>query len=471
MEGDGSFIAALTEAIEQRHQYMEHTVLPKLKDRFRVFHASLQSLIAVMVRKGLIQEDPYKTEQKISGLDMPEDTEFPDGERTVVVGIRLSNLDNVLEYTDNYVSFSVASLHFAELKKLAELVRYIAWDDLKPNSPRPTTRVVSELMSKLRMGADSFASGIFSSALKQLADGCQSILADLKTVRAFQRERYKLDLRTMVMPNVPQPETLKPGDAESLGKVRPVFAASGMPGPFIPELVGEVLAEDHGPDSEKFRSATLARLRTQPATKKKKTAPPVSLSQLLIDAIRAIAAASRALDESLERLRENAAILQTRKQSFGARFREWLDRLFKRSPESHVYELEFMDEGTGTRHRESVDLDSFLEKLHKKSQTYGGILSRSGSLWSKIEHAGEDQLYKFVNKELGDLHLIHRRALAFDSFFKSQSTSDEKRKLRGIKIEITTMRNAIAKASQLKHEYVSRKEEEDQLKKLGISSQ
>ena len=145
-----------------------------------------------------------------------------------------------------------------------------------------------------------------------------------------------------------------------------------------------------------------------------------------------------------------------------------MSKLMNRKPAQQIYELEFMDEATGTRHRESVNLDSFLEKLHKKAQVYGGILSKTGALWTKIEKAGEDQLYLFINKELGDVHLIHRRANAFDTYFKAKTTRDEKRRLRGIKIELTTIRNAIAKASQLKHEYISRKEEHDQLKKLGI---
>jgi len=468
MEGDRSYIAALTEAIEQRHQFIEHTVLPKLKDQLRVFHASLQSLMSVMVRKALIQEDPYKTEQKISGMQIPDDTEFAEADRSVVVGVRMSSLDNVLEYAVNYVEFTVSTIGFPELKQLADLVRYIAWDDLRINSPRPTTQAIAQLMGKLKAGTDSLASGILSSALTQLAEGCTDVVRDLKTIRAFQRERYKLDLRTMVIPTVSPPESLSQGGPEAVKAVRQVYAASGMAGPFIPDLVAAIVAEDYGPDSQKLRADALTRLRMRAETVKKRAAP-VSLGQTLIDAIRAVAAASRAMEASLERLRENATILQNRKQSLGQRFRAWLDRVLKRSAKKHLYELQFMDEATGTRHRESVDLDAYLEKLHKKAQTYAGILTRTGSLWPKIEKAGEDQLYKYLNQELGELHLIHRRAIAFDSFFKTQTTQDEKRKLRGIKIEITTMRNAIAKANQLKHEYSSRKEEEEQLRKLGIA--
>ena len=471
MEGERSFIATLTEAIEKRRQYVENTELPKLKEAFGVFHASLQSLVSMMVRKGLIQEDPYRVDQKISDVVMAEDTAFLDSEAAVVVGVRMSQLESVLEYANNYVDFSLQTLDFAQLRKLTDLVRYIVWDDLKMNSPRPTTQTIAVMMGRLRAGTDSLTSGLIKSALDQLSSGCLSIVDQLKVVRTFQRERYKLDLRTMVFPKLQEDESLTADDPESLKKVRAVFSQSGMDGPFVPELVSEVIAEESGPDAAERRQETLQRLQIKAESTKTKRSAPVPLKQVLVDAIRSLSAASRSLDAALERLRENATIIQSRKRSFGARLRDWVDKMTNRKPAGHIYQLEFLEEATGTRHHESIDLDSFLEKLHKKARVYGGVLSKTGSLWTKIEKASEDQLYQFINKELGDVHLIHRRANAFDLHFKAKTTRDEKRRLRGIKIELTTIRNALAKASQLKHEYISRKEEHEQLKKLGIEAE
>lgn len=471
MEGDSSFIAVLTEAVEQRRRYIEQTELPKLRERFGIFHASLQSVVAVLVRKGFIQEDPYKLDQKISDIGMPEDAPFSESEVAVVVGVRVSQLDNVLDYTNNYVEFSVQTLDFAHLKNLTNLVRYIAWDDLRANSPQPTTQAISVMMARLQVGADSLASGILKSALNQLSDGCRGIVDHLKVIRTFQRERHKLELRTMVFPRIEQGESLTADAPDSLKKVRAAFSQSGMEGPFIPELVSEVIAEEFGTEAAERRQETLSKLQIKAETSKGKKNAPVPLTQLLKDAIRSLAAASRSLEATLERLRENAAVIQSRKRSFGARMREWIDKMSNRKPAGHIYELEFMDEATGTRHRESVDLDTFLEKLYKKARSYGGILAKSGSLWTKIERAGEDQLYQFINKELGDVHMIHRRANAFDAYFKAKTTRDEKNRLRGIKIELSTIQNALAKASQLKHEYISRKEEHEQLKKLGIDAE
>jgi hypothetical protein len=40
--------------------------------------------------------------------------------------------------------------------------------------------------------------------------------------------------------------------------------------------------------------------------------------------------------------------------------------------------------------------------------------------------------------------------------------------IKGIKIEIGALKNAVVKANQKKYEYIAQKEEQEQLKKLGI---
>ena len=59
---------------------------------------------------------------------------------------------------------------------------------------------------------------------------------------------------------------------------------------------------------------------------------------------------------------------------------------------------------------------------------------------------------------------------ALDTYFKSETTRSQRALIKGIKLEIGAVKNAVVKANQKKHEYVSRKEEVEQLKKLGITT-
>jgi hypothetical protein len=470
MEGDPSFVAALTTAVEQHGQHVEKNELPALREAFRALQASLQSLILVLLRKGLIQEDPYKQEQKISDIVMSEDSEFMESERDVVVGVRLSELDNVLEYANNYGDLSLKALDFVEIKKLGELARYISWDALATNSSKPTTRAVANILGQMQQRMDSLGSGILNASLTQLSSSTRDIAERLRRIRSFQRERYKLEFRQRVLESLPEGEELDPGDPEARKKLRSAFTEAGLTGPFVPELITEIWEEDHGDGAAERRAATLARLSGHGKSGRESARRAAGARDAIVDAVRALAQTSRYLDAIMERVRDNAAIIRSRKKSLGERFRDWIGRLVhKRAPRT-IYSLEYLEETTGTRHREEVDLDEFLDLLQKKARTYAAITAKSGTLWKKIENAGDDQLYQYVNKELGTLHLIHRRTLAFDGFFKGQLTSNEKKRLRGIKIEASAIKNGIAKANSLKHEFASRREEQDQRRKLSAEA-
>ncbi|MFW5789467.1 MAG: hypothetical protein ACOCW3_05975, partial [Spirochaetota bacterium] len=241
----------------------------------------------------------------------------------------------------------------------------------------------------------------------------------------------------------------------------------GLPGPFIPELASEVLAEEYGPDAEKRRAEVLERLQSSDASSKK-ARPKESLRDQLVAAIRALSAASRPLETIGENLRTNAEAAQTQKKGFGQAFREWIDRLTNRTPAKTTYEVEYTDESTGSRHTETIVLDDFLERIGKKSRLYGAFLARSGGPWAKLQKASDEQLYQYINRELGECHVVHRRAGALDAHLKAKAGPAERKKMKGVKIELSSLRNAIVKANQLKHEYVAKKEELEQLRKLGM---
>ena len=470
MEGSTSFTDALTAALARRRDQVAQHELPKLRELFRALHSSYQGLYSIFANKRMIIEDPYKHEQKISEVTAPADEPYLETDRDTILGVRLAEYDNLLEFLNSYYEFTLDHLDFTRLRDLTNLVRYINWAQMTTTSQGPTTRGVAELVGRARQGTDTLSTGIIGDATEQLRKNAAAIVEQLKVIGSFQREEYKLRLRTQVLPSVPNAPSLAPDSPDTLNILRRQFSQSGLPGPFIPELATEALLEEFGPDSAKLQQAVLDRLNVEESggTKKK---PMVELRQTLVDAVRALAASSRSLDASLERLRDNAEILENKQKSVMQRFKAWIDKLVNRRPKPVVYDVEYRDESTGAKHTESIALDTFLETIHKKATVYGSILARSGSVWAKIQKAEEEQLYKFLDKELGDCHLIHRRAMALDSYFKTKASRDDKKKLRGIKIELTTIRNSIVKANQLKHEYTAKKEELEQMKRLGIKTE
>jgi hypothetical protein len=235
----------------------------------------------------------------------------------------------------------------------------------------------------------------------------------------------------------------------------------------VPELASELIAEENGPDAEQRREEALGRLEVED-TIKKKARPAESLRDVLIGAIRALSGASRPLETIGENLQTNVDVARSRKKGLGARFRAWVDKLTNRRPARLTYQIDYTDDQTGTRHSESIVVEDFLTTIGRKSRLYGSFLVKSGGPWTKIQSASEEQLYQFINKELGECHVIHRRAGALDAHVKEKAAPDERKRMKGVKIELSSVRNAIANANQLKHEYVAKKEEHEQLRKLGV---
>ncbi len=467
MAGERPYAMQLAEAIEARSSALENQELPQLKEGFRVFHASFQGLHQLLVRKGLVKEDPYKSDQKISEIKVPDDDPYLDSEREMVIGMRLDAFDNVLEFLNNYFEFRIQTLGFRELKQLTDLTKFVDWKSFMTHSPRPTTRGAAEIVGRARGGNDSFAASVITDALDQLARKATEIQTLIKTVSAFKREEYKLEVRERLLPSIDSPESIDATDPSALDKLKRQAKQVGMSPPFVPELVAEVLREEFGEEAEALREQALGRLKTVKKVAKKKR-PTESGTDLLIAAIRGLASASRQLDVVADRLAVNHEAVANRSKTFAQKFRDWVDRLTNRQPPKVTYTVSYTDENTGSRHSEPIVFSDFLELIRKKAKLYNSFLARTGSPWLKLQKASEEQLQKYLDKELGDLHGIHRRAGALDTHLKEQVSDSEKRTMKGVKIELTAVRNAIVSTNQAKHEYTAKKSELDQMRKLGI---
>ena len=63
---------------------------------------------------------------------------------------------------------------------------------------------------------------------------------------------------------------------------------------------------------------------------------------------------------------------------------------------------------------------------------------------------------------------MHKILGALDDFFKLETDKEDRDKVKGIKPELAAMKNAIVRANQRRHEFSAQKEEEEQMRKLGI---
>jgi hypothetical protein len=75
-----------------------------------------------------------------------------------------------------------------------------------------------------------------------------------------------------------------------------------------------------------------------------------------------------------------------------------------------------------------------------------------------------------LEKNVNEVQTFHKTLTALDDFFKANVVPEDRDKIKGIKPELSALKNTFVKANQIKYDYTAQKEQEDQMKRLGFNS-
>ena len=73
-----------------------------------------------------------------------------------------------------------------------------------------------------------------------------------------------------------------------------------------------------------------------------------------------------------------------------------------------------------------------------------------------------------MNKQISECQQFFSLITALDEHFKKYVDIMNRNKIKGLKIDLTSLRNAIIAVNKKRGDYISNKEEIEQMKKLGI---
>ncbi|MDR3138837.1 MAG: hypothetical protein LBT95_04085 [Treponema sp.] len=463
MADNNEYIQSLSNAINSRREWLENSELTKLKEELRTFQTAFSSLYHIYLKKGLIHEDPYKAEARVGEIEIPETGPFSEMERIEQLSIRLSNYDNQLDFLVNFYQFNTEFLTLERMKRILSLVKYIDWAHLNPDNQSPNTRAVVDITNQIKVGGDPLSSNLISKSLSSLSRTTGTISSYLKVLSDFNREVYKLELRTAVTGTMP------PAEAAQIAHIKKKFAAA-LPGKaFYPDLVEEVIREDYSKEGPALQENILKLLQIT-ENKPKTVKEQVSFKTTLIEGIHVIGSVGATLDEIGAKFDENEMLLENRKKRFWEKVKWLMQQVLNKEPEPIIYEVEYTDSTRGTTVREKVNFYNFREEITRKARGMTAVSVRGNAL-ARLESMQDDQLVTFLAKSIRDIQSLHRTLSALDDFFKAAVDQEDREKVRGIKPELATIKNAIVKANQKRYDYTARKEEEEQLKRLGISSE
>jgi hypothetical protein len=461
MAENTDFVKTLTDALEARRNWIDGSELTKLKDELRTFQMSFSALYTMYLKKGLINEDPYKQEAKIAELEVPEASAFSEAERVDQLSIRLANYDNQLDFLVNFYQFNTEFLNLDRIKRILGLVKYIDWSRLSTDSQQPNTKAVAEITNQVKVGIDPLALNVIGESQTKLGKSTPAILGYLKTLTDYHKELYKLNLRQDVIAG------MSPAEAVQINLVKKKFAQACPGKPFYTEMADAVLKEDYSKEGPALREEVLKALVVAD-NKPKNVVVEVSYKAILLDGIQGLGSTAAAFTDILLKLEENQALLDNRKLSFWEKVKKIVAQALNKEPEPTIYEVEYMDPLKGKMVKEQVNVSSFRANLERRTRSLMNISSR-GSATAKLEAMEEEQLIQFLERNIREIQSSHKTLSALDEYFKSVVDKGDREKVRGIKPELATIKNAIIRANQKRHEYSAQKEEAEQLKRLGVS--
>jgi hypothetical protein len=454
-----NYVTTLQQVLLERKDWLDKSELGKLKENLRVFHTSFASLYGIYLKKKLIDEDPYKQETKISELQVPDSSVFQEAKRVEQLSIRLSNYDSQLDFLVNFYQLGMDFLNLDRIKRILGLIRYIEWSSFSPDSQSIMTKAVAEMTAQSKAGVDTLTLSIIGESLSKLSKMTSVIITELKNLNIYYRECYKLAVRqriTMSMSaNEANPENIK----------KKMNAA--IPGsPFYKELIEEIIKEDYSNSGTDLKDSILNQLKV-PVEKQKAAKSAVSYKNILLDGIQVIGGASASLNEIAAKFDENETVMESRKKGFLQMIKELIRQITNGEPDEVIYDVEYLDQAKGVMIKEQVNFHQFRDEMNKKSRILASFVK--GAAYNKLAAMPEDQIIGYLERNIRDVQAMHKTMNALDDFFKGAITGPGREKLKGIKPELSALKNTIVKANQLRYEYSATKEEEDQMKRLGVN--
>ncbi|WP_461256292.1 hypothetical protein [Treponema sp. R80B11-R83G3] len=456
--GQSNYIDTLQQVLLARKDWLEKSEMVKLKEELRIFQISFASLYNIYIKKKIIDEDPYKQDTKISEIEVPDASSFQEAKRIEQLSIRLSNFDNQLDYLVNFYQLSVDYLNLERIKRIVGLVRYVDWVSFSPDSQSLMTKSVAEMTSNAKAGVDSLTLSIIAESLSKLSKKTATAMNTLKELNIYYRENYKLNVRL----NITKDMSASEATLENIKKKM----HSAMPGsPFYKELVDEVIKEDYTDSGPDLRDTVLNTLKVA-ETKQKAAKAPVNFKNILLDGIIIIGGASTQLTEICQKLNDNQAVMDSRKKTFFEAIKELIRQITNAEPEEVIYTVECMDNTKGAPIKEKVNFHQLMDEIDKKIRILSSFVR--GPAYNKLSAMTEEQIIGYLEKNINDVQTYHRILGALDDFFKGNVQQEDRSKIKGIKPELSALKNTYIKANQMRYEYSAQKEAEEQMKRLGV---
>lgn len=462
------FTAALRTAVEKKTEWFDTAELPELLENYRLLHTCVRNIYDLLLKRSAITPDPYKLEKKITSIEIPDESTFSESDTSVILGARFSDYESMLDYLCTYFKFSSDSISLATIKKLNELNNAFQWTNMSVNNSKTNTKALAALISEVRRNLPVLSQSMITDSISKSGRACSEITRILKELSEFKREEYKLTVRTKVLGN-PSFDWSKAKDGtEEIAEIKRIFVQSLGKTPYYSELIQEISDEDFSSKKDEFQAKALFSLEVKaPEVKKKKET--VDTKAFLMETIRTLSLLSPEYASIAEKLNENNRILEKSKTTVFKKLMKKIRKAFNIKEPPVIFRIVIVDQQKQTKQARDIDINVFISNLERKSNFMSVIGNSASAEHKRIESSSEEQILQFVNKQISDNSETNVLLGAIDEYFKTNCAAQDRSKIKGLKIDLVSVKNILVKANTKRSEYVSYIEEREQMRKMGIS--
>ena len=202
-----------------------------------------------------------------------------------------------------------------------------------------------------------------------------------------------------------------------LDMVKKRFAASMHGVPFYSELIGEIIDEDYGENSELMQGNVLKNLEVAAEKVQKKQAE--DHRKYILECLRILGSTGKSINIAMAKLNESSTIVEEYRQRQDSALRRLLHRIFLKSAEVRIYDVNFVDPSTSVERTMNINFDDFHKRAVMTARKVAAFSVRTDSGLGKIEGMSDDGLYEIAERFSTDVQRLVRTMPALHDYFQS----------------------------------------------------
>lgn len=456
------FLVKLAKGLEQYKTNLETSAIPKMKQAASVMYSSFKNLYQFSLDKKLLAIDQYSDEVAVKEIKAPSSDPFIDSERQVELNVRIAAYSKQLEYLNTTFSFHLEQFDLNVIKNLSDLISYIDWEHFSENSGKPITRALAVIMGTLKLGGDAMQVKVIKNDLKRLREEAISFKEALQDVTFLRKEQYKGELRKRIAFDgvIDYREDTK----DDIEKNIRLMMKRDMEGvPYYSQLVMQLI------EDEQKAPASWEELISKITPVEKKTVTTKGLDKSeLFQIVQELGKTSLLLNKILKKFDENTVVINRKKRNFFEKIAFALSETFNKNKKI-FYDIEVYNTEHTVKKNVHINYTQFSEEL--KSNAHKVYLYSTPENLKKLADRADEEILILINNSFDVFKRSFRTLAALDEFFKEKAPKQVKNEISGVKVELNGIKMSLTGTQKKRNEYLSQKEEIEQLQKLGIQIQ